>query len=527
MRRVKTRQRLKASKVNAMQEGIEANTPILGSRVTQTNLGTFHEPLQTRVLPQDELRQFEVVRKDSTTVEVHAGIFPVYSQNQRWLVQMGIDGGGTSGDAEDVYTLSGITVTSYIVLEIDSWYLPTTLTVVDPAPTSWPLFDHMEKIVIARVHCSGGTINRIEPYLDDIFYNHYSEIDDLSLGFASVGALSEIGAAQIDNWDIAVSGGVMLASSLVPYQYDPGSGRTLRYADQSDFGDWLIDYYNGIGWPASVLYWTDLQDTVGALGDDGDIVYNHAGTLDFLDPEDLSSSIYHTDLLPGASPTNPAFSAAAYEDNEDHDDRMWPNIAATTLGGTYGTDTKTYYTTGDVRADEFALEDDPAANLWNHSNLLVDVATLVDLNAGAVEISSDATDVQISANTELGLFATGLLDIDAWGDLDADILGDIFFDALGFMQVTTDGVFLNSTTTDVDLDSARDVICDAVRDLLFVVGGDVKINNNVGQTLTYDSDNLFEQGFFVNDGSWTTYTIQVVVPGSGVRQLRVLALDVT
>jgi hypothetical protein len=52
-------------------------------------------------------------------------------------------------------------------------------------------------------------------------------------------------------------------------------------------------------------------------------------------------------------------------------------------------------------------------------------------------------------------------------------------------------------------------------------------DDNQGQTATDGANDLFSGGIFVNDASWTFWTIQTVVPGSGVKQLRILALDVT
>ena len=59
---------------------------------------------------------FQVTKTGDTTVTVRAGRWIRYGAGFKNIVEMGIDGGGTSGDYNDVITLNGINTNGWIVL---------------------------------------------------------------------------------------------------------------------------------------------------------------------------------------------------------------------------------------------------------------------------------------------------------------------------------------------------------------------------------------------------------------------------
>jgi hypothetical protein len=65
-----------------------------------------------------------------------------------------------------------------------------------------------------------------------------------------------------------------------------------------------------------------------------------------------------------------------------------------------------------------------------------------------------------------------------------------------------------------------------------VTGGSVNVNGSSsyyhddvqGDTITDAGNNLFSAGIFTNEDTWSIYTIQAVIPGTGVRNLKILAV---
>lgn len=361
-------------------------------------------------------------------------------------------------------------------------------------------------------------------------YTHsiYStNLDNLSLD------LNEYDEAQIFNWDDASSSS-MTYSSIVPFQYEYDGGRDLLYADSDAFQDWL-----NLSSVDPDISWLDLNDTdpISYSGKEGFFSRVNSGEsgLDLYGTDAVASDLKHS-LLDPSGPYTPI----PYEIEASHDNRYWPNEAAT---GFTGPDSKTYYTIGDVRADEFALVDAPATNYWNGAEFAVLVTDFIDMWSADYFVLS-------AANTSTISSTTGELNVSAGTDVDIDAGNDVAIDAagIGLTTINTGNITVDSDNN-ILLDAAADILIDAdggaglyganaevgaVVDVTITAGQDVaidagqgvdiisgsagylnldpvgvaelRINGNAGNTLADGGTNLFEKGIFVNDDSWSIIT---------------------
>ena len=99
--------------------------------------------------------------------------------------------------------------------------------------------------------------------------------------------------------------------------------------------------------------------------------------------------------------------------NTDQDDSYWHayNDASGEVGHATFVDGKTYHTTGEVHADDFALQDHPSTNIWNGANHYVSVS-----GDGYFKTGSDLT-LQINTGDGTGGGDLYLLDDEASGDV--------------------------------------------------------------------------------------------------------------
>jgi len=205
---------------------------------------------------------FEFEYDGTTSIKVHAGYWIRWANGHDHWVPLTTDS-GTSGDPDDYYTLTGITSTKLILAKLSKAASsssneanaldPDTLEITTAA--SIPVDDdYFEYFPLGVVTASGGVITNVRNYHTGVIGNYMAILDGNSLNYG------EDRTEQIYDWDVAASGGSMPTDALIPYHNDINDD--LLYADQSDFGDWIAEYFNNGGtWPYQE--WSELLDTVG------------------------------------------------------------------------------------------------------------------------------------------------------------------------------------------------------------------------------------------------------------------------
>jgi hypothetical protein len=142
---------------------------------------------------------FEVAYASTTSVTVRAGRYTRYSNATQYTVLMDIDGGGTSGDLDDIKTITGLSnpnTTYRIILTLSDstpgHHACTPDTLTPSAVTSYPVAEvGRTKWVLAEIQTdSGGSLDpqTLKPHWDggDII-DFYDEVDNISLEYASDG----------------------------------------------------------------------------------------------------------------------------------------------------------------------------------------------------------------------------------------------------------------------------------------------------------------------------------------------------
>ena len=162
--------------------------------------------------PAREYRPFSIVQLSDTSVEILAGAAIRHVHGLQYAVEMGIDGGVTSKSLADSLTISGVTATTHIVLDLNNPLIPTTLTASSTGSATYPTGDTTyARRVLGKITCAGNVITGIEQYEDGHWRDPWMQPDSASLNYAVDNLL------QFYGWDVA-SAVAPANVDLFPYQ---------------------------------------------------------------------------------------------------------------------------------------------------------------------------------------------------------------------------------------------------------------------------------------------------------------------
>jgi len=215
------------------------------------------------------------------------------------------------------------------------------------------------------------------------------------------------------------------------------------------------------------------------------------------------------------------YSQDAYKINIDHDMRYWGVHVSYNTATFPGTSTADYYTNGEVRADRFALVDDPTANSWDNQDLFADVSGEISLKcSGSMTLNTDnyldiisaadATltaggnfnmlstyDIGITAGRLLGITSGTILDITAGTtlditgvDIDVTASNWLILKGIEYANLEAKAIRIESTNTDIELYANDDVNLRPMSRLL--------INNRTGKTVGADTEGFYK-GILTSD----------------------------
>lgn len=424
---------------------------------------------------------------------------------------------GDAGLAATVDLFKSVTIAAsvYVWIEFDDALNPASLTVNTGAAYPTPDVDS-EKLVLGYVTFAGGEITDIEQYwTGGDWRDQWSKYDGASLGY---NAAAE---SQVYGFALAVSEIIdNYALDLILYK-DENSGR-MKYTSLADLSGAIIGYWDSI--PAYPFAWSDLSDTIG---DPTNAIYE--GYIPIV--KDQGASVYRLELLNGG----PGGSGPWW--------KLGNTIPADAYGQVIGNPSQLIVidllnqrltNTGGAT---WTL--DWAARQFDGADWTALLGTILKSNDTTVAASGDGALEIANGGAYLG---AGLYS-DKGGSAQAGYFADV-----ANIAILCDGT--NAVACNDAVASAY--LCDGTQAGRFIrgtnvlyaadatyaanaVGGGINVNNasayyhgdDQGQTATDGGNELFGGGIFKNEANWVFFTIQTVVPGSGVKQLRVLALDVT
>ena len=455
------------------------------------------------------LYHFKIIAASDTTIRVLGGsrIRDVAGAMSR----VPLTGDGGDSPTWDLYKTVTISASVYVWVEFDDPLNPAALTVNTGAAYPDPDNDS-EKLVLGYVTFASGAITGIEQYwTGGDWRDEWIVADGVSLNYNAAFKLQQYGWATAASTPINDN-----AADYIEYK-DSATGQQ-KYTNLSDFSVSLINYWGGITFP---IAWSDLSDTVGDPTQAGNAGYIPRVT-------DQGGSVYKLELIDlTATGVGPFWVKGA--------------AAADCYGEEIGNDAQQKVIDLDLQ------QLNPAGGVWtldwaarqlDGADWTVLAGTIFKVADTTVAASGDG-----SIENQGGYYGAGGIYVDKGGATRAGYFANGTIIAqlgmtsqAGLFSYAGGGVatLATATTGGNFIDGTRSVnLADGTYAVNAIVGGinanattGYWVGGNEGLTADDAGTKLFEKGCFVNDGSWTFYTIQVVIPGTGLRDIRILGLIV-
>jgi hypothetical protein len=411
----------------------------------------------------------------------------------------------------DLFKTVAIAASVYVWVEFDDALVPAALTVNTGA--AYPDPDNAsEKLVLGYVTFVGGEITEIEQYWtggdwrdqfekydgDSLSYNANNETEMLDFDTAASGT-----AETINNY----------TEDMIPFKNS--ADLQLAWTNMEFFSSALVGYWDSI--PAYPFAWSDLSDTSGDPTNpaaDGYVPFVTGNLLTLVDGGPGGSGPWWKlgNIIPAdaygqviGNPTQQIVIDLLNQRLTVAGGASWTlDWAARELDGADWTVLlNTIFKSADTTV---AASGD--GSIENQGGYYGAAGIYVD-KGGAVAAARFRTGTQVADFCDT--VSAGYL---AWGNNQvtlAPAASAAQFQDVARVLVACDGTYAANATGSINVDAAS----------AYYHGADQ------GQTAIDGGNELFGGGIFKNEASWTFFTIQTVVPGSGVKQLRILALDVT
>jgi hypothetical protein len=330
---------------------------------------------------------FKLKFADPTTIHVLGGRRIRDTKGFQSVVSLTGDTGASP--TVDLYKTVNISSSVYIWLELDNALTPTTLTV--NTNSVYPTDNDGRYLVLGYVTWDSGTsaISNIEPfYVGGDWRDQWEVYDNASLDYSTVDH------TQIHDFDVAVPEAIDYNDDFIPFK---------------DVDD-------------NEIAWCSIAGIVAAINSE-----SPPPVVGLPGPHDQTD--YAQSLTPDTGWNYGGTKGG--EQNEQHDARYWKFATASAGTNAYGgsgvAEDKDFYTTGECRADDFRLVDDPTNNFWNGEDLAVLVTSEANIKAsGDINIQTTTADlgligfdgVSLSClNNQVEIFASTYLDLQPSGAL--------------------------------------------------------------------------------------------------------------
>ena len=450
---------------------------------------------------------FKVNRVSDTSVEVHCGQRIRYAAGSIYRIGLTNDANAKSQYYDDVRTISGIGESGFIIITLNNDLVPTAL---DASFTNaYP--NDLGNVIIVLASVTWDSVNSkissIEPYwVGGDRYDQWIIVSDTNLDYDDDQEL------QIKGWKTAesVSWSNLSSGDLLPFQ-DISEDLNLKYMDLDSLTSYIQNNLT------LVENWVDLGDTVGALGDNNDLVTVNGAVLDFVSREDAGDGIWwklnnvelddaygavigRTDAIKAIDLTNMRLHTSGTKDDITNWTIDW-NLKILATGGQENLSWDT--TSVDVHADTF----------------------LKSLNTGDVTSPYKTSDL----NSTESLYVAGGLGVAkelVCKGLHLHIEGalDNFITATSAQIQGQNTITIHASGTPGNLlmtgDAAGTFNANAMS---FGVTTSNTVNGNLCPA---NLSGWFRHGWFTNEDSASIQTIEVPDGSGGTRQIKVLALNV-